>query len=402
MNKCWFYVICWTLQASNLAIAMQYITPMKAKWFLDLNKRSTEQDGQTDIGPHVTSIQPPDNPMHAAQGHLHKADIQRNVTSYLGYIIGNGLEKYAQPSIVCIGLVGNTISLLIMLQEHNRQLSCCIYMGALAITDNLFLLVMFHQWVSSDIITARYFTRMECKALCAIFIMLSFSSIFIVLSMTFDRFLAVCYPLHAASWCTARRAKITIVVIIITMFFYSIPVGLYSDMIDSKRCAILIVKNPISIVYSWLGIVLGSAVPYTVIITLNVSIIKAIRGRNSLFHNDKHRVKHNEDLSRVDMKDQNKVMVTTTKDMQLTIMLLSVTFTLIILTLPQNVRYIVFIIVDPWQSVKMYSTYVFLYNFTNKLYSMNSAINFFLYCISGTKFQKDVRTLFCGRKHQSS
>lgn len=391
----WCIFVTWlTVQASISTIATQYPnTPVMLPQLLDQQNGLPEQDGsQTDDnkGYYVTSVHPLRSQMNANQNQIDKAEIQKNVTNYLEYIIGNGLEKYLQPCITCVGLVGNTISLLVMRMAHNRQTSCCVYMGALAITDNLFILTMILQWVSSDIVLGRPFTRVECKTMCATFIMSSFSSIFIVLSMTFDRFIAVCYPLHATIWCTARRAKTTISIIICTMLLYCIPIGLYSDMIDSKRCAILIVKTTFSIFYSWLGIFLGSALPYTVIIILNVSLIKTIRNRQSLFHNDKQNT------------DQTEVTGTTNKDMQLTIMLLSVTFTLIILTLPQNVRYILFIIVDPWQSVKMYATYVLLYNLTNKLYFSNSAINFFLYCISGSKFQKDVRTLFCGSKPQSS
>ena len=37
--------------------------------------------------------------------------------------------------------VGNTLSFLVMVQPHNRHISCCVYMAALAVSDNAVVLV---------------------------------------------------------------------------------------------------------------------------------------------------------------------------------------------------------------------------------------------------------------------
>ena len=108
------------------------------------------------------------------------------------------------------------------------------------------------------------------------------SSIFIILGMTFDRYIAVCNPLHAAIFCTARRAKITVAVIMSLMFLHSVIHGIYEGLVTTKLCVIFHIKTTFSVAYSWFGFCLGSVFPYTVIIIMNTSIIKVVKQRQQL------------------------------------------------------------------------------------------------------------------------
>ena len=54
--------------------------------------------------------------------------------------IGNSINLYWFPIIVPIGLVGNLLSPLVILHKKNRQISCSIYMAALAVIDSFMLL----------------------------------------------------------------------------------------------------------------------------------------------------------------------------------------------------------------------------------------------------------------------
>ena len=79
---------------------------------------------------------------------------------------------------------------------------------------------------------------------------------------------------------------------------------------------------------------------------------------------------------------------------QLTIMLLLVTTLFLILLIPTYVRFIY------WNLVKRdtpskYASSMLFFQITYKLYVTNSGINFFLYCISGQKFRKDLKEIIC-------
>ena len=79
---------------------------------------------------------------------------------------------------------------------------------------------------------------------------------------------------------------------------------------------------------------------------------------------------------------------------QLTIMLLLVTTLFLILLIPTYVRfiYLTFLITD---TPAKYALSIFLMQLTYKLFTTNSGINFFLYCISGQKFRNDLKEILC-------
>ena len=86
---------------------------------------------------------------------------------------------------------------------------------------------------------------------------------------------------------------------------------------------------------------------------------------------------------------------------QLTIMLLLVTTLFLILLCPTYIRFIYLTLVKRDTPFKFASSMLF-YQISNKLYFTNNAINFFLYCISGQKFRKDLKELLCCTTRQSS
>ena len=80
---------------------------------------------------------------------------------------------------------------------------------------------------------------------------------------------------------------------------------------------------------------------------------------------------------------------------QLTIMLLSVTTLFLILLCPTYIRFI-YLSFAGRDTPSQYANSMLIYQISLKLYCTNSGINFFLYCISGRKFRKDLKEiLFC-------
>ena len=89
---------------------------------------------------------------------------------------------------------------------------------------------------------------------------------------------------------------------------------------------------------------------------------------------------------------------TSSVDHQLTVMLLLVTFALLILTGPQYIRYLVYIIVDNSRDASTFAGYMFFVHLSNKLSFCNSSVNVLLYCLGGSKFRSEAKTLLtCGR-----
>ena len=73
-------------------------------------------------------------------------------------------------------------------------------------------------------------------------------------------------------------------------------------------------------------------------------------------------------------------------ELQMSIMLVAVTITFLVLTLPQYIRHVTFTFVDFSQTSEKIALSGFLYHASQKLYMTNSCVNFILYSATGTLF----------------
>lgn len=61
----------------------------------------------------------------------------------------------------------------------------------------------------------RYLYPLACIA--------QFVTVYLTLTVTLERYIAVCHPLKARSFCTYGRAQVAVVVIVIFAFIYNLP-----------------------------------------------------------------------------------------------------------------------------------------------------------------------------------
>ena len=83
------------------------------------------------------------------------------VGHYVTYQIADKINKYWFPILVPIGLVGNTLSFLVMIKAGNRKMSTCIYMAAISLNDNLMMCSALHNWLVSSVKLYKWHS-MEC------------------------------------------------------------------------------------------------------------------------------------------------------------------------------------------------------------------------------------------------
>ena len=92
---------------------------------------------------------------------LDHQNIPIQAKSYSFYMVAMGLNLYYSPILIVVGFLGNSLSLLVMLQRTNRKFSCCIYLAGLALGDNLFMCNAFHLWLMTAIFPEK-FTYQHC------------------------------------------------------------------------------------------------------------------------------------------------------------------------------------------------------------------------------------------------
>lgn len=89
------------------------------------------------------------------------------------------------------------------------------------------------------------------------------------------------------------------------------------------------------------------------------------------------------------------------KEAELTAMLLLVTFAFMILVSPIYMAYLVYMVMSPYESPPSFANYMLVAQVCAKTHLTSSGINFYLYCIGGSKFRQDLRAIFCGRQKKA-
>ena len=298
------------------------------------------------------------------------------------------ISTYWLPILIPIGLVGNTLSFLVMMKPNNRKMSTCIYMAAISINDNIMMCSALHYWLMSVMKIAEWEMN-GCGIASFVGLHAVQNSTYQVLAMTVDKFIAIKWPHKAATYSTPKRATITVVVIYICVVFYNIP-HIFITKLIGDVCLGYAVGGNVTKVYSWLSFIINAFIPFVSLIYMNCIIIKKVRESHQLFgiNNVNEQCKSgNRGAHR-----RQKSMKNT--EMQLTVMLLLVTTLFLILMIPTYIRFLYTAFTTRDTPVK-YASLMFFYHLSHKLYHTNNGINFFLYCISGRKFRSDLKELFC-------
>ena len=117
----------------------------------------------------------------------------------------NVIGKMVSPVIVFLGILGNSMSMVVMLRPRHRNTSFGVYLFALAIADNGCLV----SWIAR--VAVMYYSNhglsdLQCKLDIGAKYAFRTAGYAIILLLTADRFVVVCRPLRASTWCTSRVA----------------------------------------------------------------------------------------------------------------------------------------------------------------------------------------------------
>ena len=188
--------------------------------------------------------------------------------------------------IVCIGLIGNSLSLLIYGQSKYRLNSSHVFIFILAIIDSLFLIVHFFEdtirnYKKYYLLNINYLNIIDTnKEICILtnymrYVLRSISS-YIILAFTFQRFIIVYSPLSNRRFKSKKYAWFICLLIIISSLLinsWSLFVFDLTTLNNTKQCDVheekLNTYYYITISYFTLSIL----IPMVLIVILNVLII---------------------------------------------------------------------------------------------------------------------------------
>ena len=254
-------------------------------------------------------------------------------------------------------------------------------MTSISINDNTMMCVEVHAWLV-DAVKIHGWYDWECKYIVFLEYFALQCATYLIMAMTFDKYVAIKWPHKAATYSCPTRAKIIICTIVTSAAMYNLG-HFFITAVKEGNCYGYSAKITLTKVHSWTTIVLNAVIPFTLLIHMNYVIVKTVKNSRKIFR------------SNVEAKGlETRQKSLKNAESQLTTMLLLVTTLFLILLLPTYIRFIYasFVVSD---TPSKFASSIFFFEISYKLYVTNSGINFFLYCVSGHRFRNDLKEIVC-------
>ncbi|CAH1796535.1 unnamed protein product [Owenia fusiformis] len=330
------------------------------------------------------------------------------------------MEVYVFSIICFMGIVGNILSFLTLSSTDKVNTSVFI-LKTLAITDGIHLLLRiltqpynaayyYTDWIEkSDNKLKETLADTYMKVVgyaIPLVEMAQMASAWLVVFLTLDRFIAICFPFKALSFCSMKKARLGISIVITGAVLYNIPLYFgYDYQVQRNECTKLYFINIIlntlgkNIVYRGLytlglNLVFRNVLPVGLVLGMNIRLVHELR---------LSRQRRPQMMSITD-KDIDK------KEKNITVTLISISFVFLICVIPM-------VALSIWQIINFsiiknklgnnatltgskYNatlTGLMLYwMVVDLLLIINSAINILVYCLVRTHFMSDMcRMLRC-------
>ena len=300
-----------------------------------------------------------------------------------------GINAVLTNIVVMLGTIGNSLTIIILTRRAMRS-STNIYLSALAVWDivvlNCTALLIGLPAIPEFMVYRYYVHPYVISYVYPIALIAQTATIWLTVSFTVERYIAVCHPLKAARMCTIKRAKIVIYGVSIGATLYNIPrwfeytaVKFVNPDLGNQTITLVsqtsFVQNPwyTQIYFSWLYVPIMCIIPLATLSILNTCLVMAVR------------------RSQKQRKDMN---VRQSRENNVTIMLASVVVVFIMCQVPALVYNLAYAIDREYVEQRSFG-YRVLSVMRNFLVAFNSAINFLLYCALGQKFRRIFLHTFC-------
>ncbi|KAL3859752.1 hypothetical protein ACJMK2_009950 [Sinanodonta woodiana] len=331
----------------------------------------------------------------------HVNDNEHILMTFLEYRIYKSLSMYAPPVLLLVGMFGNVMSFLILRNKTMARISTNLFLAALAVADTIVLMIgLLRKWLAElTTIDAQNEASWLCKTINVLGYSSSQFSVWLIIAVTIERYVVVSQPLHASRFCNLTKAKrviglLALVFLVINMHFLwtaDLRPEYVNNLIQSKRCDCAagfeyVVKE----VWPWIDALLYCLLPFLLISAFNFLIIhKTVRATT-------WRGEHqNGSLIKLEKRKSAK-----DNNFKITLMLLAVSFTFLVTTLPMGVVMIAHNVWNQQQYHRDIHDLVRVKLFgciADLLMYVNHSVNFYLYCALGQKFRTQVVRTVCGR-----
>ena len=291
---------------------------------------------------------------------------------------------FCYPVICLFGLTGNTLSIIVLSRSKRGISSTNVYLIALAVSDSIkllndsfyfmvILLLNVDPAVGNNAYGALYpyahyfFNVSVCI------------TAWLTVSVAAERYIMVCHATKARTMCNVRRARLVTAIVFVTMGILTIPSALRYRTVEIRDQETGTVQLDVEVtnlwkndlfvlIYTWQHNLLRSIVPLLLLCMLNCFIVNALKRTRTIKKrvNARHRI---------------------------TMMLVAVIVVFLLCITPDAIMSTFF--GYGYQEANYLARGV--REITDLLLTVNSAINFILYCTFNQTFRSNFIAIFCGR-----
>ena len=354
------------------------------------------------------------------------AQQQKSLESQLmEYQMRQSLLLYVPPVLIVMGTVGNLMSFVVLRCRAMVKVSSYHYLASLALADTVVLFIgLLRLWLGE--LTGTDFhdsSDWVCKLTVSFGYTASDLSVWLIIAVTVERYIVVCFPFKASSMINTSRAKKVIGFLVLLMFSINLhflwTVEIVQRPVDGKNVSNCEAaphhEHLVNEIWPWVDAFIYSFMPFIVIIVLNIliirEVIKARAHRQRMQNTPEHHYHQQMPRRRFNahgVQNRNGGVASCRRasgpgeGSKLTVMLLTVSFTFLLTTLPMNISLIVTAFwnqqkhdVHPTAQFKLAKTVAEL------LMYVNHSVNFCLYCATGQKFRQQITHLMRCKKDSS-
>jgi hypothetical protein len=190
------------------------------------------------------------------------------------------IEFYVFPVIIFIGTICNILTFIVMRRKKMRHQSTYFYMAVLAIADEMVLIVgCLNYWIytatGKNLILV---SNLACKILSLLLYATLHFSVWAVVIMTIERFIAVALPLQASHLCTVKRAKLSTIGLMLIILSINLHFLFTHGLVNRNNHLGCQAKNEafenfMNKIWPWIDASIYSFIPLTLLIIFNILII---------------------------------------------------------------------------------------------------------------------------------